>query len=163
MSKNIIGENIKRIRKDRKMTQEELANLLNKSTISVRKWESGDRTPRNELLANIANALSVSLADLYEGCNTNDYIPNYIKELDTKLDWKETQYEAKTLEVIENLLKHYNYSVHFYPAGEDKGEYEVELKNLLTQEPKIITDKRYLEFIDKLKHFIDFEFYCMQK
>lgn len=163
MSKNIIGENIKRIRKERRMTQDELANLLNKSTISIKKWESGDRTPRNEVLVNIANALRVSLADLYDGCDTNDIIPNWLKEMDKKIDLEKLQYETKTLEVTQNLLKHYNYSVYFYQGDEDTGEFKVEIKNLLTHEVIIIPYKRYLDFVDKLKYFIDFEFYCMKK
>jgi DNA-binding XRE family transcriptional regulator len=43
-----IGNNIKRLRKNKGMTQEQLAELLNISSAAVSKWESGDTYPAME-------------------------------------------------------------------------------------------------------------------
>lgn len=163
MDKNIIGENIKRIRKDRKITQEELASLLNKSTISVRKWESGERTPRNEVLINIANELRVPLADLYEDFDEDDIIPNWLKKINKKLDVENINNEIKILETIQDLLKYYNYTVDFIQLNQDQTEVEVEIKSLISQEKKTISYDDYLDLANDLKHFIDFKFYCFNK
>lgn len=40
-----IGENIKRLRKQKGLTQEQLAELLNVSCAAVSKWESCDTYP----------------------------------------------------------------------------------------------------------------------
>ncbi len=37
-----IGENIKRLRREKGMTQEQLAELLNITNAAVSKWEKGD-------------------------------------------------------------------------------------------------------------------------
>ena len=40
---NIIGENIKSIRKEKKITQKELAEKCNLATITIRQYENGKR------------------------------------------------------------------------------------------------------------------------
>ncbi|MBR7082755.1 MAG: helix-turn-helix transcriptional regulator, partial [Clostridia bacterium] len=40
-----IGENIKRLRRERNVTQEQLAEVLNISTAAVSKWERGETYP----------------------------------------------------------------------------------------------------------------------
>ena len=61
---NIIGENIKSIRKEKKITQKELAEKCNLATITIRQYENGKREPKYETLSKIANALNVSILDL---------------------------------------------------------------------------------------------------
>ena len=61
-----IGENIARIRKDIKMTQEELGQLVGVSNQAVSKWENGITSPDISLLPMIASALHVSLQELFE-------------------------------------------------------------------------------------------------
>lgn len=55
-----IGENIKRLRRERDMTQEELAELLGVSFQSVSRWETGACYPDTELLPDIAAFFGVS-------------------------------------------------------------------------------------------------------
>jgi transcriptional regulator with XRE-family HTH domain len=59
-----IGENIKKYRKEKKLTQPQLASLINKSESSVRKYENGEVTPSMVILNEIADALDVQLKDL---------------------------------------------------------------------------------------------------
>lgn len=55
------AENLKLIRKERNITQEELAELLNVSRQAVSKWESGNGYPETEKLLIISRELKVSL------------------------------------------------------------------------------------------------------
>jgi repressor LexA len=55
---------IQQLRKERRMSQAELARKAGISEISIRKYENGDRKPKIETLQRIANALDVDL-DLF--------------------------------------------------------------------------------------------------
>ena len=60
----VIGANIRSVRKIRGLTQEELAKKAKLSTMSVRRYENGDRIATEKVLANIADALDISSAYL---------------------------------------------------------------------------------------------------
>jgi transcriptional regulator with XRE-family HTH domain len=62
-----IGENIKRHRERRAMTQADLATALNLSQSSIAEWETGDTMPRTARLEDIAAALGVTTAKLIGG------------------------------------------------------------------------------------------------
>ena len=62
-----LGENIKRKRIERKLTQEEVATHLGVSFQSVSKWERGEGYPDIELLPALAAVLGVSVQELLEG------------------------------------------------------------------------------------------------
>ncbi len=55
------GENLKNIRKQRNITQEELAENLNVSRQAVSKWESDNGYPETEKLLAISKILNISL------------------------------------------------------------------------------------------------------
>ncbi len=57
--KQSVGKNIQKIRKERKLTQEELAELINIETISMSKIETGKSYPTAENLSKIAGILNV--------------------------------------------------------------------------------------------------------
>lgn len=60
-----IGKNIAKYRKAKKLTQEELGAKLGVTNQAVSKWESEVSMPDVMLLPEIANALSISLEDIY--------------------------------------------------------------------------------------------------
>lgn len=60
----MLGENIRRIRKDRGLTQEELAIRLNVVRQTVSKWEKGRSVPDAELLQKLADVLDINTAEL---------------------------------------------------------------------------------------------------
>lgn len=92
MSENI-GLKIKKIRKEKNLTQSQLAKLIDKSVITIRKWESGERTPNIETIKEIAKALEVptfmltdesEVINLFsgtEGLGDNSKIENLLKTL----------------------------------------------------------------------------------
>lgn len=56
-----LNENIAKLRKERGLTQEQLANLLNVSVAAVSKWETGSNRPNLELLPDLAEVFQVSI------------------------------------------------------------------------------------------------------
>ena len=63
----IIGNNIKRLRREKDVTQEDFAELLGVSSQSVSRWENGVCYPDMELIPAIANYFGVSVDELF-GC-----------------------------------------------------------------------------------------------
>ena len=61
---NEIGNNIKALRKQLKLTQEELAEKCNLNRNSIYKYEKGETTPKMEQLIKIATALKVEISEL---------------------------------------------------------------------------------------------------
>lgn len=60
----MIGENIKKYRKVRKLKQGELGKLLGVSAAMVSQWERSERNPKDETIQRIAEALKVTVSDL---------------------------------------------------------------------------------------------------
>ena len=58
--KNVIEQYIK-FRKDRKLTQEELAGIIGVSRPSISRFESGDYNPTLDMLVKIAEGLELNL------------------------------------------------------------------------------------------------------
>lgn len=63
----MLGENIKRLRKDAGMTQADLASKLGVSTITVTMWETNKRKPKIDTLDTISGIFGVGIADLVDG------------------------------------------------------------------------------------------------
>lgn len=59
--KQIIAKNLIELRKRKKYTQSDLANILQYSDKSISKWEKGDSLPDIEVLATICNLYNVTL------------------------------------------------------------------------------------------------------
>lgn len=88
-----IGQVIRKYRKDKNMTQEELANRLGVTAPAVNKWENEVSFPDITLLAPIARLFGITVDELlsFHQELTNEEIRNIIKELDVML--KERTYE----------------------------------------------------------------------
>jgi transcriptional regulator with XRE-family HTH domain len=61
-----LSQNIKRLRLEKGMTQEQFANILGVSAQAVSKWETSETYPDGALLVPLANALGVSLDVLFD-------------------------------------------------------------------------------------------------
>lgn len=59
-------ENLKRIRTERNLTQEQLANLIGVSKFTIRNYEQGQREPSLELLESLVKALECNYTDLMD-------------------------------------------------------------------------------------------------
>ncbi len=60
----IIGNNLIKLRKQKKLTQLEFANQIKYSDKSISKWETGEAIPNVEVLQSIAEFYNVTLNDL---------------------------------------------------------------------------------------------------
>ncbi len=67
MNKYVTGAFIKKLREERGLTQEQLANILFVSDKAVSKWETGKGYPDITLLEPLAKALCVSVCELLSG------------------------------------------------------------------------------------------------
>ncbi len=74
MNTYVTGAMIKRLREQKKMTQQQLSQMLSVSDKSVSKWETGRGYPDISLLEPLCKALGVSVVELMSGediVNTN--------------------------------------------------------------------------------------------
>lgn len=55
---------LKRIREKRKLTQEELANMVSVGRTTVTLWEKGINKPRADMLVKLSKVLDCSIEDL---------------------------------------------------------------------------------------------------
>lgn len=80
--KEIVGENLTELRKNKKLTQFELAEKLNYSDKSISKWENGDNLPDLETLNNLCDFYGVTLDYLTHPVSENKslYILNKDEE-----------------------------------------------------------------------------------
>ena len=67
MDRYVTGEVIRRLREDKKLTQEELARKIFVSGKAVSKWETGNGYPDISLLEPLAKALDISVIELLSG------------------------------------------------------------------------------------------------
>ncbi|MDR0904558.1 MAG: helix-turn-helix domain-containing protein [Oscillospiraceae bacterium] len=67
-----ISENIKRLRRERDMTQDDLASVMGVTSQSVSKWETGTAYPDVETIPLLANYFDVSVDDLFGMASIRD-------------------------------------------------------------------------------------------
>jgi transcriptional regulator with XRE-family HTH domain len=67
-----ISENIKRLRRERDMTQDDLAAVMGVTSQSVSKWETGTAYPDVETIPLLANYFDVSVDDLFGMASIRD-------------------------------------------------------------------------------------------
>ncbi len=98
LDRKIIGRNIANFRRQRELTQKELAQLLQITAQSISKWEAGQSIPTVDMLYDLAGVLKVSM-DLLVG---DEQLENRdICYLDTGLDTNKL-YQLK--DVINTLI-----------------------------------------------------------
>ena len=91
---NFINENIKKLRRDKNITQEKLAEYLNVSTQAVSKWERGETMPDISMIVPIAGYFNVTTDELLgvDAAKNEAKIQEYLKEhnnLSVQGKWQE--------------------------------------------------------------------------
>ena len=69
---------LKELRKEKKLTQEELAHLLNVSEKTISRWERGERVPKSDKAQQLADFFGVNTAYLL---GYSDFPARNLKEL----------------------------------------------------------------------------------
>ncbi len=77
-----IGENIRRLRLSRQITQEQLSVAMGVSCAAVSKWERGETLPDISLLPMLAHYFSVSIDELigYDAARIEEEIRHFLEE-----------------------------------------------------------------------------------
>ena len=152
-----ISENIKRLRKEKNLTQEALAEILHISPQSVSKWERADAYPDISMLPTLANCFGVTVDALLGNDKIiaeeriNHYIQKY-KSLTAsdegkralelaKIAYEDYSYDYRIVMLYVNALK-------VYGTSNDKEEIERLCKLVL----KNCTDKTLL--LDASSHIL---------
>lgn len=78
-----IGENIKKLRKEKGYTQKQLAEMSGIATITLQQYELSKRTPQTEQLIKLSSALQVDINSLLE--DTDSPILKAMKNSDSPL------------------------------------------------------------------------------
>ena len=102
----MLGDNIKKYRKDSNLTQQELADSLHIVRQTVSKWEKNLSVPDACLLKNLSSALSVSVADLLgddENELSDDEISIKLSEINDALSL-EIKKRRKTFRIIAPII-----------------------------------------------------------
>ena len=76
----MLGENLKTLRKNKGITQEELAARLNIVRQTVSKWEKGQSVPDSEMLVRLAEIFEVPVSQLLGGPIEPDAQPDALAE-----------------------------------------------------------------------------------
>lgn len=101
-----LSNNILRLRHERKLTQEALAEFMGVTKASVSKWETGKSTPDILILSQMASFFDVTIDELvgYEAWLTDQQIRRYYKEL--VRDFTELPFHG-VLEKVRSLARRY--------------------------------------------------------
>ena len=76
---------LKKLRKEKGITQEELAEMLYVSGRTVSRWETGTNMPDISLLVDIAEIFDVSIPEIINGERKNEIMEKEVKETVLKL------------------------------------------------------------------------------
>ena len=103
--KKKFGKRIKELRRSLKLTQEQIAQMIDIEPPNISKMESGLHFPQPENIEKLANALNVEVKDLFdfEHITSREMLKtNIIENLNTLND-KELQYIYKVVNGIKEL------------------------------------------------------------
>jgi transcriptional regulator with XRE-family HTH domain len=113
-----IGEVIKKLRKDKGMTQEDLAQYVGVSTPAISKWESGTTYPDITILPILANLFEVTTDNLlnYKAELGDSEIIKIVKECETYIINSDID---GYLDIHKKYIRKYpsNYNLHYGLAG----------------------------------------------
>jgi transcriptional regulator with XRE-family HTH domain len=100
------GKKMAALRKERKMTQDELAKLLNTSISVVGRYERDEMTPSVEVAKNIANFLNTTVGYLLGETDNADLFkdPAMLNRLN-ELENMEAQDKSHILHVLDGFIK----------------------------------------------------------
>ena len=138
-----MGQIIRRLRKERNLTQEELAEQLNITYQAVSRWESGTGMPDISQIVPLSNVFGVTTDVLFgkDGTNGEEAVESFIRETEKKIcnppvgvdsfAWSKecTEDVQKMLEVDPNNYKLLAYSLGHISCLLDEYRYSDKMKD----------------------------------
>ena len=144
-----IGLKIKEFRDQRGLTQKELADLIEMGNTTIANYEKGFRTPKKNTLFKIANALNVTIDDLFPILKQSDNsIIESVEEILSQIDpepyqrnvltcaerqlEEQKQAKKKLAEVHEVSVQYFAYNYYDQPVSAGTGQYlnEVQIETI---------------------------------
>lgn len=81
MDQKKIGSFLKELRKEKQLTQEQLAEILGVTNRSISRWENGVNMPDFDLVIEIANYYDVSIEEILDGERKNEMIDKKTEQM----------------------------------------------------------------------------------
>ncbi|WP_051560442.1 helix-turn-helix domain-containing protein [Clostridium beijerinckii] len=151
-----IGEYIKHLRKEQKMTQKELSDHCEIALTSLQRYERDERLPNIEIMGKIANALGVNISNLINLAQLqnklkenqlNNYIIDSLNNMDANSLFdayinnftNNMMYQKTQLDILKELILSQNY----------------DLKN--------ITDDTLNDILKKVSDLLELEFFKLKR
>ena len=85
MDQQKVGSFLKELRKEKDITQEQLAEQLNVSGRTVSRWETGNNMPDISILVELADFYDVSIPEIIDGERKSETMNKEVKETALKL------------------------------------------------------------------------------
>ena len=99
MNQRKIGEFLKQLRKEKNLTQEQLAEHFYISSRTVSRWETGSNMPDLDMLIDIAEFYNVDIYEIIDGERKSEKVENKIKLTMKKV----AEYSAKDKNIRHSL------------------------------------------------------------
>jgi len=97
-----IGSFLRELRKEQRITQEDLAEKLNVSSRTISRWETGSNMPDISLLIEIADFFDVSIPEIINGERKSEKMDEEVKEVAEKLS---DYADAEKVNIIKEIRK----------------------------------------------------------
>ena len=153
-----VGNNIKRIRKQKNISQKDMAKKLNMPSSTYSNYENNNREPNAATLRKIADILNVDISDLLNlNYPENESSEKYLSD------------DINTIHVIEDLIKLCEFNINFNKLSSDDRELESSLKLAIKNntipltyisnghDNLDLTNAEFMKFTDKILRFVKFE------
>lgn len=102
MDQKKIGSFLRELRKEQRITQEDLAEKLNVSSRTISRWETGSNMPDISLLIEIADFFDVSIPEIINGERKSEKMNEEVKEVAEKLS---DYADAEKVNIIKEIRK----------------------------------------------------------
>lgn len=99
----LLGKRIQKLRESKNLTQEELAEKVNRSTNHISKLETAKTNPSFELLVSVAKALNLEMIELFNFAEYNN-IEFIEKELSKLINSKNEKDLILLYKIYKNIL-----------------------------------------------------------
>ena len=104
MDQQKIGTFLKELRKEKNITQEQLAEKMCVSRRTVSRWETGYNMPDLDILIDIAEYYDVDLREILDGERKDEQMDKEMKETVLKVADFSKEQEAKVLKRIHRMF-----------------------------------------------------------
>lgn len=103
MNQQKIGFFLKELRKEKELTQEQLAEHFNVSNRTISRWENGNTMPDLSILVELADFYSVDIREIIDGERKSEVMDETLKDTLVKV----TEYTDLKKEEKRKKLNHY--------------------------------------------------------